>query len=246
MSGETTDGDARPDEVPAGNPAADKPTIGRGGQVLTPWEGHATRADKIILSAIIASGIYGLATLPLIPWLLANHPVLLGALRGGMTAIVNLGALARVGEVPILLALFVGLPATMMFDWAYWWAGRRWGERGMHMILGESPKTEVRLARVKRISERWGPAAVLTAYFLPIPTALIYVAAGWAGMSLGTFLVLDLLGTMLWLGLLCGLGYWIGQSAVDAVEAFSDYSLWITIGLVVLVMLRQFWIARRR
>ncbi|MGQ0625259.1 MAG: DedA family protein [Sporichthyaceae bacterium] len=211
-----------------------------------PWEGKASRADKVILGAIVASGIYGLATLPLIPYLLANHPVLLGALRGGMTAIVNLGALARVGEVPILLALFVGLPATMMFDWAYWWAGRRWGERGMHMILGQSPRTEERLVKVKRLTVRFGPAAVLTAYFLPIPTALIYVAAGWAGMSLRTFLILDVAGTMLWLGLLFGLGYWIGQSAVDAVEAFADYSLWITIALVVLIVARQFYVARRR
>ncbi len=211
-----------------------------------PWEGKAQRADKVIVAAIMVSGIYGLATLPLIPWMIQEHPVALAAIRGGMTSIVNLGALARVDETHILIAIFVGLPATVMFDWAYWWAGVRWGERALHMILGESRKTEARLAKVKRWTEKYGALAVLTAYYLPVPTVLIYAAAGWAGMRLTTFLVLDIVGALLWTSLLAGLGYWIGQNAVDAVEAFADYSLYITIGLVVVIVARQIWHTRRQ
>ncbi len=211
-----------------------------------PWQGKATRADKAIAAAIVLSGVYSLATLPLVPWLIAQHPVLLAAIRGGMVAIVTVGAHARTGDVPFLVALFVGWPATVMFDWAYWWAGRRWGERALHMILGDTPRTDARLARVKRISERYGAAAVLLAYYLPVPTYLIYAAAGWAGMRLRTFIVLDLVGAMLWVGLLTGLGYGIGQSAVDAVDSISKYALWITIALVVVVIIRQVLVTRRQ
>jgi membrane-associated protein len=211
-----------------------------------PWEGKARPADKVIVTAIMVSGIYGLATLPLIPWMIQNHPVWLAAIRGGMTAIVNLGALARIDEVHLAVAIFVGLPATIMFDWAYWWAGRRWGERALHMILGESRKTEARLEKVKRWTEKYGAIAVLTAYYLPVPTVLIYAAAGWAGMRLSTFLVLDVAGALLWTTLLALLGYWIGQSAVDAVEAFSDYTLYITLGLVVVIVARQILVTRRQ
>lgn len=211
-----------------------------------PWEGKAQPADKVIVTAIMVSGIYGLATLPLIPWMIQNHPVWLAAIRGGMTAIVNLGALARIDEVHLAVAIFVGLPATIMFDWAYWWAGRRWGERALHMILGESRKTEARLEKVKRWTEKYGAIAVLTAYYLPVPTVLIYAAAGWAGMRLGTFLVFDVAGALLWTTLLALLGYWIGQSAVDAVEAFSDYTLYITIGIVVVIIARQILVTRRQ
>ncbi len=209
-----------------------------------PWEGKAKRADKVIVVAIMVSGIYGLATMPLIPWMIQEHPVALAAIRGGMTSIVNLGAMARIDEVNILVAIFVGLPATVMFDWAYWWAGVRWGERALHMILGESRKTEARLEKVKRWTIKYGAVAVLTAYYLPVPTVLIYAAAGWAGMRLTTFLVLDIVGALLWVGLLAGLGYWAGQSAVDVVDAVADYTLYITIGLVVLIVIRQIWTAR--
>lgn len=211
-----------------------------------PWEGKAQPADKAIVTAIMISGIYGLATMPLIPWMIQNHPVWLAAIRGGMTAIVNLGAMARVDEVHLAVAIFVGLPATIMFDWAYWWAGRRWGERALHMILGESRKTEARLEKVKRWTEKYGAVAVLTAYYLPVPTVLIYAAAGWAGMRLTTFLVLDVAGALLWTTLLALLGYWIGQSAVDAVEAFSDYTLYITLGLVAVIVARQILVTRRQ
>lgn len=220
-------------------------TAHAGGPKL-PWEGKAQAADKAIVTAIMISGIYGLATMPLIPWMIQNHPVWLAAIRGGMTAIVNLGAMARIDEVHLAVAILVGLPATIMFDWAYWWAGRRWGEHALHMILGESRKTEARLAKVKRWTEKYGAVAVLTAYYLPVPTVLIYAAAGWAGMRLSTFLILDVAGALLWTTLLALLGYWIGQSAVDAVEAFAEYTLYITIGLVVVIVARQILVTRRQ
>lgn len=211
-----------------------------------PWEGKATRADRVIVAAIALSGLYSLATLPLVPWLIAHHPVVLAAVRGGMVAIVTVGAHARTGDTSLVVAVLIGLPATVMFDWAYWWAGRRWGERSLHLMVGNSPRTDARLARVKRISGRYGVAAVVLAYYLPVPTFLIYAAAGWAGMSVARFLVLDLLGALLWTGLLAGLGYGIGQSAVDAVDAISRYSLWITLGLVGVVIVRQAFVTRRQ
>jgi membrane protein DedA with SNARE-associated domain len=164
-----------------------------------------------------------------------------------MTAIVTLGAMARIGDVSIVTAVLVGLPATVMFDWAYWWAGRRWGEHSIHMIMGTPTKrTAARMAKVKRWSEKYGAWAVLTAYYLPVPTVLIYAAAGWAGMSLATFLILDIVGALLWVGLLAGLGYWIGQSAIDAVDKVGDYTLYFTIALVVVVVGRSILTTRRQ
>jgi membrane protein DedA with SNARE-associated domain len=216
-----------------------------GGPTL-PWEGKAQRADKVLVSMIMLSGIYGFATMPLIPWMLKSHPLLLAAVRGGMASIVNLGAMARVGEVSLVVAIFVGLPATIMFDWVFWWAGARWGERSLHMILGNNRRTEVRLVKVKRWTDKYGAFAVLTAYYLPVPSVLIFAAAGWAGMSLLTFLILDVISALLWIGLLTALGYGMGQTAVDAVNKFGDYSLYVTIALVVVVIGRQIWTTRRQ
>jgi membrane protein DedA with SNARE-associated domain len=211
-----------------------------------PWIGAAQRGDKILIGGIMASGLYYLALLPLVPMLVASHPMLLAMVRGSMTAIVTLGALARTGHGSVVTAALVGLPATIMFDWLYWWAGRRWGERGLMLMVGGKPNAGKKMHRVKRLSARFGPVAVILAYLLPIPTAMIDAAAGWGGMRLRVFLVCDILGGLIWTSLLVGLGYGMGQGAVDVVNGISRYSLYITIGLVVLVVARQTAAARRR
>jgi membrane-associated protein len=209
------------------------------GRPALPWQGTPERTDWIIFAAIALSGLVPLLMLPLVPALVSSHPALLELLRGSTASIINMGARARIGETSLVLAVFLGVPTLMMFDWVYWWAGRRWGDSVFIWLLGGSgPKTEQRLARLHRMERRVGPFAVVLAYVLPIPAALIYAAVGDGGMRLGVFLVLDLLGTLLWSGLLAGAGYGFGQRAVDVANAMSHYGLWLALALVVVVVVR--------
>jgi membrane-associated protein len=212
----------------------------------TPWNGPAAREDKIIIAAFALAGITQLALLPLIPALVSSHPALLELIRGSTASIVNMGARARIGEASIVEAVLLGVPSLMMFDWAFWWAGRRWGDAVFVWLLGgEGPRTERRLARLHRLEARFGPFAVVLAYFLPVPAGLIYAAVGDGGMRLWVFLILDFLGTVLWTGLLAFAGWELGQRAVDVADAVSHYALWVTIGLVVLVMVWRGSTSRR-
>jgi membrane protein DedA with SNARE-associated domain len=212
---------------------------GRAG-LPTPWQGRMERADRIIVGGIAFSGIYSLVLLPLFPILGASHPALVEFFRGSPASIVNMGARARIGETSFLLAVLLAVPSVMMFDWVFWWAGRRWGDRVFVWLLGgETERNRRRLARMRWIERRVGPFAVVLANVLPIPSALVYAAVGDGGMRLGVFLVLDLLGTLLWTGLFATLGYEIGRSAVDVVNAIAHYSLWISLGFVVAVVVFQ-------
>jgi membrane-associated protein len=199
-----------------------------------PWESPLERADRIILAGLAASAVVPLLLLPLVPALVASHPALLELLRGSTASIINMGARARTGETSFVLAVFLGVPSLMMFDWVFWWAGRRWGDRVFEWLLGgPSPRTGQRLARLRRIESRVGPFAVVFAYLLPIPAALIYAAVGEGGMRLGVFLVLDAIGTVLWTSLLAAAGYGLGQRAVDVANTVSHYGLWVAAALVV-------------
>jgi membrane protein DedA with SNARE-associated domain len=218
-------------EAEAGGSSAGHPSL--------PWHGRGQRADWVILAAIAASGLIPLLLLPLVPALLTSHPELLELLRGSTASIINMGARARVGETSLALAVLLAVPSLMMFDWAYWWAGRRWGDRVFVWLLGgSSPRTEQRLQRLHRIEARIGPFAVVLAYLLPIPSALIYAAVGDGGMRLGVFLALDVLGTLLWTGLLAAAGYGFGQQAVDVANAVAHYGLWVAAALVLVIVVR--------
>src|SRR3954454_19820436 len=211
-----------------------------------PWgDGQAERADKFLMAAIALSSLYLLAWIPLTPVLVADHPVLLELFKGSMSGMVTMGAKARIGEASIVVAVLAAIPGLMIFDWIYWWAGRRWGRNAIDLFIGNHPKAAARTARLERVIRRFGWLGVVIAYFQPVPNVLIYAAAGWTRMRLSTFLILDLIGCLLWIALCVGLGYAIGQDAVDVAKAVGRYALWVTIGLVVVVVARQTIRARR-
>jgi membrane protein DedA with SNARE-associated domain len=225
----------RPD-ARGGPPAPGDEATGRD---ALPWTGRGERADWLIIGGIAVSGFLPLAMLPLVPVLVSSHPALLELLRGSTASIINMGARARIGQASLAEAVLLAVPSLMMFDWLYWWAGRRWGDGVFVWLLGgPGPKTAQRLDRLHRIEARAGPAAVVLAYVLPIPSALVYAAVGEGGMRLGVFLVLDLLGTLLWTGLLSAAGYAFGRSAVDVAEAISRYGLWVALAIVVVIVVR--------
>ena len=208
-------------------------------QPRLPWEGTPRRVDILCWGGITLSGIYALALLPLVPSLLGTNPVLLEFLRGSTTAMVTAGAFARVGEASLALALLAPFPIMLLWDPLFWWAGRLWGRPVIELFAGDRPRARRWVTKIERNADKIGPPAVVFAYVIPIPSPLIYAAAGWTGMRLRTFLILDLIGTAMWVGLNVGLGYAIGQSAVDVAKAISRYALILTVVLVVVVVVVQ-------
>jgi len=188
--------------------------------------------------------VYYLSLLPFRASLVGTHPVLSELLNGSTEAIVSAAAFARVGRGSLAVAILVAIPGLMMFDLLYWWAGRLWGERIILLFSGRRKHGARFIARVGRWGRWFTWPAVIAAPFLPVPTAIIYAVAGWAGMNVVIFLVLDLIGSLLWAGMLAGLGYSLGQHAVTVAQAVSRYGLWLTIGIVFLVVVAQMRAAR--
>jgi membrane protein DedA with SNARE-associated domain len=213
-----------------------------------PWEGKPRRVDIACWAAITLSGIYYLVLLPFRAPLVGSHPLLLEALNGSTEAIVSAAASASLGHGSLAWVLLAAIPGLMKFDLIYWWAGRLWGERVIGLFTGQSARKQRRAAKFAARVHRWGwrftwPAMIITP-FLPIPNAIVYAVTGWAGMGVGTFLILDAIGTLAWTGMLAGLGYALGQSAVSAAQAISRYGLWISIGIVALIFAGQLRSAR--
>jgi membrane protein DedA with SNARE-associated domain len=209
-----------------------------------PWSGKPRRADILCWAGITLSGLYYLSLLPFRASLVGTHPVLSEVLNGSIEAIVSAAAFARVGHGSLLVAILAAIPGLMMFDLLYWWAGRLWGERIILLFSGRRKHGARFMARVDHWGRWFTWPAVVAAPFLPVPTAIIYAVAGWAGMTAVTFLVLDLIGSLLWTGLLVGLGYSLGQHAVSVAQAVSRFGLWIAIGVVILVVISQVRTAR--
>jgi membrane-associated protein len=211
-----------------------------------PWAGHPRKVDIACWACIMLSGIYYLSLLPFRAELVGTHPLLLTLLNGSTEGIVSAAAFARVGHGTLLLVLLAAIPGLMKFDWVYWWAGRLWGERIIMQMSGRRNRGPRYMARVQRWGRKFIWPAVVVAPFLPIPNAIIYVIAGWAGMRLITFIILDIISSLLWAGMLAGLGYALGQHAVTVAQTVSRYGLWFTLAIVALIVASQVRQARAR
>ncbi|HEY5358211.1 MAG TPA: VTT domain-containing protein [Streptosporangiaceae bacterium] len=210
-----------------------------------PWQGKPQTADILCWLGIVLGGLFYWVLLPLRVSLLGTHPVVAELLNGSIEAIISAAAFASAGHRTLAVVVLAAIPGLMKFDALYWWAGRLWGERFI-MVLPGSQRLARHLARVQRAGRKFTWPAVVASSFLPIPRAIIFVLAGWAGMRLVTFLILDLIGVLLWAGLLAGLGYALGHHAVVAATTISHYSWWFTIGIVTLSVVSAVRSQRRR
>lgn len=204
---------------------------------MRPWESPMARADKILLGCIGGALVLGLVTLPLRPFLLASHPTVLAAVTGSSSAIGAGSAFARIGQADLWLVIVAGIVGKAKFDWLWWWAGRRWGAKGVKFFVPTD--------RAQRFVERvrswpmWAMFLLVVAAALPgIPSVLVYLLAGLAGLSLVGFVLASIVGAGLMTGLVAGLGYALGQSAVDVVLLIDRYALWITLSIAVVIAIQ--------
>jgi membrane-associated protein len=200
-----------------------------------PWQGKPCTADILCWAGIVASGLFYWLLLPLRVSLIGTHPVAAELLNGSTEAIISAAAFAKTGHGTLVVVLLAAIPGLMKFDALYWWAGRLWGERFIMSMPG-SQRAARHMARVQRSGRKFTWPAMILSSLLPIPRAIVFVIAGWAGMRLITFLILDAIGVLLWTGLLAGLGYALGHRAVVAARTVSHYGLWFTIALVALTV----------
>jgi membrane-associated protein len=224
-----------PEQVIAA-PAAEAGKADRRGDPQLPWLGKPGAADILCWLGIVLSGVFYWALLPFRVSLVGTHPVVAELLNGGTESIISAAAFARVGHGTLIVAILAAIPGLIKFDALYWWAGRLWGERFIAVLPG-SQRVAKYMPRVQQAGRKVTWPAVVVSYFLPIPKGIVFVVAGWAGMRLITFLILDMVGALLWSGLLAGLGYALGHRAVVAATAISHYSLWVTIGIAALSVL---------
>lgn len=202
-----------------------------GARRVVPWVGPAAMADWVLLGGILAVVALGLALRPAKPFLIAEHPVLLEFLTGDLVVVGAAAAFARIGEAPLALVIVAGAVGMVKFDLLTWWAGRRWGEGILGML-----STPAQAATWTRRLDRTRPwvmgLAVALAMAPGVPTAVVFVLAGWAGMRLTTFLLLDLAGALAITALVSGLGYGLGQHAVDAVLLVDQHASTVSLVLI--------------
>lgn len=210
---------------------ADQRATRRGGR----WQ------DVLIIGPIVVNTIYYYAGLPLNAFLIGTRPVLLEFIRGSTVSMIAAGGFARVGKAFLPAVIVAPVLISMWTDPCYFYAGRRYGRRIIEYYERNDPRWRKRIARGERFFRRFGLWTVVFAPFLPVPSALFYLAAGEAGMPFLLFILADLAGTLLYIAMFVAIGWFVGQHAVDVAQTITHYAWWILGATIVLVIVYSIW-----
>ena len=246
-AGDTPGADAPRTDNPTADDAAEPRQKEWWEDAKLPWKGKPRREDILCWVGFSLSGIIGLIMIPLRPVLLGSAPLALVAITGSRSGLVTIGALSAVGRADWwLVGLILGILSCVKWDPLFWWAGKLWGHGLIELVAGRSKWAAKNAGRAEALARRYGVPAILLAYVLPLPAAVIYATLGMAGMRLRKFLIVDLIGSAIICSLWVYLGHRLGQSAVNVVDLIARYSGSISIALLVVSIGQAVWRAKRR
>jgi membrane protein DedA with SNARE-associated domain len=159
------------------------------------------------------------------------------------------GYLVGQGELSFALVMVVAtlgsvIGAIVLYELA------RHGGRPFVLRFGEKAKVdEERLARAEQWFAKRGPVVVLGARCVPGARSLVSVPAGLLKMPRIQYVLLTTIGTVIWNGVLVGLGYLLGhewETVSSVVGAASKPLLVATVVVAAALMVRAEWRSRRR
>jgi membrane-associated protein len=177
-----------------------------------------------------ALGIAALAAASLVEYVFPPFPGDTVTLFGAFLA-----ATARWNVAVVLAAVTAGSLAGAAIDYAI---GRRISARPIEELSPRRRKLRERLAPIIARFERHGAAYVAVNRFLPGIRALIFVAAGAAGLPLGRVLAFGAVSALLWNGLLIGAGFAVGENWELLLDLLRRYTaaVWIAMGAAALAL----------
>lgn len=148
------------------------------------------------------------------------------------------GALAGIGKLNPPLVLGLAFLAALLSDQFWYQVGLRRGSRVLPILCRIALDPESCVRRTKEIYSRYGPRSLLFVKFIPGVATAASPLAGIFHLHPLRFLLLDGLGTLIWVGILTFLGYKFGNDIRDLTIRTGGLVPWV--GMVVPVGLATY------
>ena len=132
------------------------------------------------------------------------------------------GAYAAMGGNPLWQLVGVGIVASIISDTGWYTAGRRFGMRILSTLCRVSLSQDSCVRQTESIFQRFGPASMLFAKFVPGFASVATALAGAIRLRYSTFVLFDAIGAGLWVGLGVGLGYVFRDAIGDIMAKLSS------------------------
>jgi membrane protein DedA with SNARE-associated domain len=161
---------------------------------------------------------------------------------------VLLAAGALVGTHKMNFASAVALPviAALLADGVWYELGRRKGIRVLRFLCKISIEPDSCVRQTENVFAKYGARSLLVSKFVPGLGAAAAPLAGVFRMRYPRFLLLDLAGTILWVGTYFGLGYAFSDALERVAGQLRQLGAYLVILLVVALVIYLGWKYERR
>lgn len=141
----------------------------------------------------------------------------------------------------VWLAGFLMLVAAILGDTANYWIGRYAGNR----LVAAFPRLirQEYLNRTHAFFEKYGPKTVVLARFVPIVRTFAPFVAGMGAMTYSRFMTFNVVGAVVWIGLILPVGWYFGN--IPVVKKNFELVVVGIIGVSLLPIVFEVWKSRR-
>jgi len=150
--------------------------------------------------------------------------VRLGAPLPGAPVLMVAGALSVTGGLSLTASLAAALLANVLADGVWFIAGRRHGHRILRLLCRISISPDSCVRQSEAYIGRWGGNALIAAKFVPGVSVVAAPMAGALAMPVGTFLLYETAGALIWSALYLGLGVAFSGQIDAALALMSRFS----------------------
>ena len=166
----------------------------------------------------------------------------------GEPVLLAMGALAGTGRVRLDLTIAVAVAGCLLADLMWYEVGRWRGPQVLRFLCRLSLERDSCVRESQDTFTRYGRRSLLVAKFLPGLNTVAQPLAGIISMPRGRFLVFDVLGAILWVGLYVGLGYVFADQLEVVGANAARLGQWLIILLAAALggYLLLKWVNRRR
>ncbi len=152
------------------------------------------------------------------------------------------GALMAADHSALLTLVAVAVAAALIADTFWYVTGRRVGMRVLRVLCRVSLSPDSCVRQTESIFQRFGPASMLVAKFIPGFASVSTALAGAVRMRYWTFLLFDAMGALLWVAVAVGLGYLFREAVSDVLDTLDALGKW---GIVLVLLALAAYVAGR-
>ena len=152
----------------------------------------------------------------------------------GDSLLFTAGLLCSMGILKV--SLVVLLLSLIVASFAGSWVGYISGKYIIEFRKGKKDNFFFRrryLVKTRQFYRTYGGSAMILGKFLPIIRTFLPILAGMVRISLGRFLLLNSIGSVLWVVLMIGSGYYLGKFF----PGIYNYLEWVIIGIILITLL---------